>query len=166
MKKLLALVALVTSLGAHAAPASEESVERLLAATNAEALMPSLYAGMDQMMRQTLQHLVKGKSLTAEQQRALDALPSKFVSVMKDEMSWQKLKPKYIQLYRETFEQEEVDGLLAFYASPAGQAMITKMPVVMQKSFAISQSMMQSMLPKLEEAVKAAMAEAKSGTAK
>jgi len=166
MKKLLALAALVTSLGAHAAPASEESVERLLAATNAEALMPSIYAGMEQLMRQSMQQAVKGKPLTAEQQRALDAAPSKFAAVMKDEMSWQKLKPKYVQLYRETFEQEEVDGLLAFYASPAGQAMLTKMPVVMQKSFAMSQSMMQSVLPKLEEALKAALAEAKAGTAK
>ena len=71
------------------------------------------------------------------------------------------MKPLYVQLYRDTFEQEEVDGLLAFYASPTGQAFVNKMPMVMQKSMALSQSLMQSIIPKMTAAMKDAMAEAK-----
>ena len=66
-----------------------------------------------------------------------------------------------MQLYRDTFEQEEVDGLLVFYASPAGQAYVNKMPVVMQKSMALSQSLMQSIIPKMTAAMQDAIAEAK-----
>ena len=76
-------------------------------------------------------------------------------------MSWQRMKPLYVQLYQDTFEQDEVDGLLAFYTSPTGQAFLNKMPVVMQKSMALSQSLMQSALPKMTAAMKEALSEAK-----
>jgi hypothetical protein len=80
---------------------------------------------------------------------------------MKQELSWQKLKPLYVQIYRESFEQEEVDGLVAFYASPAGKAMLDKMPTVMQKSMAITQPLMQSLIPKMKSAMEEAMSEAR-----
>jgi hypothetical protein len=160
MKRLLALLSLLTSLSVHAAPASRESVENLLVATKAESMMSSVFAGMDQIMRQSMAQAAQGRSLNAEQQRVLDAMPPKFIAIMREEMSWQKMKPQYVQLYVETFEQEEVDGLLAFYASPTGQALLNKMPVVVQKSMALSQSLMQSALPKMQAAIKEALAEA------
>lgn len=159
--RVFALAALLVSFTVQAAPASQESVEALLSVTKTEALMDSLYSGMDQMMRQIINQTVQGKSLSAEQRHALDALPTKFVAVMREEMSWQKMKPLYVQLYCETFEQEEVDGMLAFYASPAGKALIKKMPVVMQKSLALSQSLLLSVAPKMRAAMEEAMQEAK-----
>jgi hypothetical protein len=161
MRKLLLLVALLASLPALAAPASEQSVEKLLAASRAESIINSLYANMEDLMRKSMQQAVQGKTLSAEQQRVLDAVPPKFVAVMQEEMSWQKMKPLYVQVYRETFEQEEVDGLIAFYESPAGKAMLEKMPTVVQKSIAITQPLMQSLLPKMKAAMAEAMAEAK-----
>jgi hypothetical protein len=159
--RVLAIAVLLASFGVQAAPASQESVEKLLSVTKSEAMMDSLYSGMDQVMRQSIEQSLQGKTITAEQRRALDAVPGKFVAVMREEMSWQKMKPQFISLYRDTFEQEEVDGMLAFYASPAGQALINKMPVVMQKSLALSQSLLQSVLPKMRVAMEEAMREAK-----
>lgn len=161
MRRLLAFAALLACLNAHAAPASAESVENLLAATKVEAMMDTLYANMEQMMRQGTKQTVQGMQISPEQQSALDAVPTKFMAVMREEVTWEKLKPLYVQLYRETFEQEEIDGLIAFYASPSGQAFVNKMPVVLQKSMAISQSLMQSLIPKMTAAMKEAMTEAK-----
>jgi hypothetical protein len=161
MRKLLLLLSLLASLNAQAAPASEESVEKLLDASRAESLINSLYSSMEDVMRNAMTQATQGKSLSAEQQRVLDAVPAKFVAVMMQEMSWQKLKPLYVQIYRETFEQEEIDGLVAFYASPAGKAMLDKMPAVMQKSMALTQPLMQSLIPKMKSAMAQAMSEAK-----
>lgn len=161
LKPLLAVLLALAALGARAEPASPESVERLLAVMKVEAVMDQLYGGMDQMMRQGMRQALAGKTVTPEQQRALDALPAKFVAVMREEMSWAKLKPQYMQMYAETFEQAEVDGLLAFYTSPTGQAMLAKMPVVMRKSVAMSQGLMKDVLPKITAAVEEAMREAK-----
>lgn len=164
--RAFALVTLLASLSVHAAPASQESVEALLTVTRTEKMMDSLYSGMDQMMRQSIGQTLQGQSLSAEQQRALDVLPSKFVSVMREEMSWQKMKPLYVQLYRETFEQEEIEGMLAFYDSPAGKAVLNKMPMVMQKSLALSQSLLQSAIPKMKAAVEEAIKEAQASEKK
>jgi len=161
MRRLLAFAALLAALNAYATPASQESVESLLAATKVESMMDSMYGGVEQMMRQGMKQAAQGKPLSPEQQRIFDAVPTKFVAVMREEMNWQKMKPLYVQLYRDTFEQEEVDGLLVFYASPVGQAFVNKMPIVMQKSMALSQSLMQSIIPKMTAAMKDAMAEAK-----
>ena len=112
-------------------------------------------------MRQGMKDSLQGKPVSAEQQRVLDTVPQKFMAVMREEFNWSKMKPMYIQLYSETFEQDEIDGLLAFYKSPVGQAFVTKMPVVMNKSMVIAQSQMQSLIPKMKEAIDSAMAEAK-----
>ncbi|MDR0674178.1 MAG: DUF2059 domain-containing protein [Zoogloeaceae bacterium] len=128
--------------------------------TKVESLMDSVYLGMEEMMRQASKQSTQGLSLSPDQQRVLDALPGKFVAVMREEMSWQKMKPQYVQLYCETFEQEEVDGMLAFYASPAGQALIDKMPALMQKSMDLSQFLLQSVTPRMLTAIKNTLREA------
>ena len=160
-KLLLASVMVVFVSQAAAAPASPESVEALLTATKAESMIESVYASMEQFMRTSMQQAAGGKTLTPEQQQVIDSLPAKFLALMRSEFTWDKLKPQYVQLYRETFDQEEIDGLAAFYRSTAGQAFINKMPIVMQKSMAISQSQMQALFPKIKSAVDQAISEAK-----
>ena len=123
--------------------------------------MDSMYRNVGQIMRQSMQKVVAGKLLAPEQQQILDALPGKFLAVMRTELTWDALKPQYVQLYRETFDQEEIDGLLAFYRSTAGQAFVNKIPTVLQKSMAISQSRMQTLLPRMRAAIEQALAEAK-----
>lgn len=159
--RLLVITALLASFSAQAAPASEESVETLLAVTNSKAVMETVFSSMDQMMRQGMQQSLQGKPITEKQRRMLDAVPAKFVAVMREEMSWEKMRPMYVKIYRETFEQHEIDGMLAFYATPAGKALINKMPVVMQKSMAVSQSMLRSFIPKMRAAMEEAMDEAR-----
>lgn len=161
MRKLLAFAVLMIACSADAAPASQESVEQLLAATRTESMMETIYGSLEQTMRQSMKKAVEGKPVSEQQQRFLDAVPAKFVAVMRDELNWAKLKPLYVQVYRETFEQDEIDGLIAFYTSPAGQAFVNKMPVVMQKSIVVTQAAMQSLAPRMSAAVKEALAEAK-----
>lgn len=162
MRKLIVIAATIfIALDASAVPANQESVETLLAVTRTETMMDSMYGGMEQMMRQGMQQAVQGKTLSSEQQRIFDALPARFVAVMREEFNWTKMKPMYVQLYRDTFEQEEIDGLVAFYRSPAGQAFTNKMPLVMQKAMAISQAQMQAFIPKMKTAIESAVAEAK-----
>lgn len=154
-------IALLASACLHAAPASVESVETLLHLSRAEASMEASYAGVEQLMRTSMSGITQGKPLSAEQQRVLDAAPAKFTAVMREEMSWAKLKPHFVKLYAETFDQAEIDGLIAFYRSPAGQAFIDKMPVVVQKSMAMTQTLMQSLMPKMQAAMQQAMQEAR-----
>jgi uncharacterized protein len=162
MRNLLA-TAISATVVAHAgaAPPSAESVETLLAVTKTETMLDAMYASMEQLMRQSMQQTTGGKPRSPQQQRVMDTVPARFSALMRAEMTWEKLKPGYVQLYSETFDQEEIDGLVAFYRSPAGQAFVAKMPTVMQKSVVLGQSQMQTLLPRMKAIIEQASVEAR-----
>ena len=156
---LLSLL-LSASIACSAAPASTESINTLLVVTKSEAMVTTMHAQMEQMMSQTLTGMLGGRKITEEQKRAIEAALKQFSIVMKEELSWANMKPMYISIYQETFTQEEIEGLIAFYRSPAGAAFIDKMPVIMQKSAVIMQARMPQLMEKMKAAMQKAMAEA------
>ena len=163
MNKLTILAAsIVLSATAHAAPPSRESVDALLAAMQADRLIESTLANVEQVMRQSMAGALRGQPMSAEQQRVLDAAPAKFTRVLKDELSWERMHPFYVQIYEESFTQEDIDGLLAFYRSPTGEAFVKKMPLAQQKSMALMQSRMGPMVEKMKAAMQEAIEEAKA----
>jgi len=41
-------------------------------------------------------------------------------------MSWEAMKPEFIKLYDDTYTEDEISGILLFYQSAPGQAMLTR----------------------------------------
>jgi hypothetical protein len=72
------------------------------------------------------------------------------------------MKPIYVEIYRDSFDQTEIDGLIAFCRTPVGQSFIEKMPVVMQKSLVAKQTLMAPLMAKMRAAMDKAVAEAKA----
>jgi uncharacterized protein len=157
MLKHLSALAILVATGlcapAFAVPVSTESVEKLLALTQVEKLLVSVRAQTDQMVTTTTTRMLDGRQASPEERKRMADFQARAIAGMREEMSWEKLKPLYVQIYVETFSQEEIDGLIAFYESPAGQAYIAKMPMVAQKSMAIMQERMAPMLRRLQENV-------------
>ena len=162
VKLITFLASLVFASLAYCAPASEESIDRLLAGAKVEKLLDTMLVNVDQVMRRSMEASMPGQQLSPEQRRVIDATATSFVQVMREEMTWDKLRPLYVQIYQESFTQEEIDGLIAFYESPAGVAFVDKMPFVMQKSMSIMQSRMAPMMEKMKAAMKEAIAEPKA----
>ena len=154
-------VALFSS-AACCAPPSTESVDHLLAVTKSETIIDGMLVNIEQSMRQGMATAQKGQQITAEQQRSMDLLPAKFAKVFREAMNWASMRPMFVQIYQESYTQEEVDGLVAFYQSPIGVAYIEKMPIVMQKSMTLVQTRMGPMMEKMQAALKQAMEEAKT----
>jgi uncharacterized protein len=150
-KFLVAAIVALSACSAMANPPSAESLDRLFAATKSEALLESMARDMENFVRQSMQQQMAGKTLTPAQQRALDEFPKKAAALMSEEMSWAIMKPQYARVYAESFTQDEVDGLIAFYATPAGLAMVNKMPVVMQKSMQLAQQQLQRLMPRIQQ---------------
>jgi len=59
-----------------------------------------------------------------------------------------------VKAYDETFSDEEVDAILAFYETPAGRAMVAKTPALLAKSVSIVQSQMGDLTPDIERLAK------------
>lgn len=141
------LCAPVTAL---AAQASDGSIKQLLAVTKAEKLIESMRAQFDAIMDNAVQQALKGQTASARQQQVISRMKSKMVEVLQQELRWEKLEPMSVRLYKESFTEDEVRGMLAFYKTPAGQAVINKMPLLMQKTMFEMQKLTTDMIPKVK----------------
>jgi hypothetical protein len=120
------------SLAAQAAPPTLESIERLMAISQADKLTDMARSQIRGSMKLVTDQMLQGQPVTAGEQRAIDRFTAKVNTMVNEELSTDKLRPIYVVMYRETFTQEEVDGMIAFYQSPVGQSMLAKMPRAMQ----------------------------------
>jgi uncharacterized protein len=137
MNKLLAtaLVWMLICGGAAAAnnaPASDASIREMLELTNSRQMLDSVKGQMTAMMNTTMQNATRSQTITPERQAVLDRMSAKISAVLADMLNWDDMLPMYLRTYRATFTQDEIDGVIKFYKSPAGKAYVKKMPVVMQ----------------------------------
>ena len=124
-------------------------------------MLESAHAQIDGIMKNNLQQILKGQSVTAEQQAIIDEFPARLAPIMKEEMSWATMQPQMAALYSDVFTQEEIDGLISFYQSPTGRVMVSKMPQIMQKSMALTQQMMMQALPRVQAAMQDVLKQAR-----
>jgi len=166
MKKFLVLAALAFgALQAHAAPASEESIDRLFTIMKVQSTTDGMYAQLGGYMRKMMEEALDAKAMSpADREKALafaDAYVARTMPLIREEFGWAKMRERYVRIYRESFSQEEVNGLIAFYSSPAGQAFVDKMPLVMQKSMNEMSQMMGTLAPRLAKLAQESAAEFK-----
>lgn len=142
---------LVFTLPVFAAAPSEESLKELLTVTNAKQLLESGLSRIDSAMQQALQRSLRGKKLEPADQKAIDDMRVRMVALMKQEMSWDIVEPMFIDVYKQSLTQDEVDGMLKFYKTDAGQAVIKKMPLVMRHTMQSVQKRMMEIMPKVQQ---------------
>ena len=151
---LVTISCLVVVCSSVSAPPSEQSINELLDVTNMPRMMDQILANMDQGMKtgmqQGMQQSLQGRELTAKQRAEVENFQKKLMGIMRDELAFDKVRDIYLKVYRETFTQEEVDGLIAFYKSPAGKAYVEKVPSAMQRAGAEMQSRIGPMVQKMD----------------
>ena len=143
-------VLLIVSLSATAAPPSDQSIEEMMRVMQVEKMLNQMLAQMETGMEQGLQQSLQGKTATGAQKARIAEFQKKLSGILKDELSFAKMKDVYLQVYRETFTQEEITSIIAFYSSPAGKAMVEKEPVAMQKAGTLMQARIGPMTQKLQ----------------
>lgn len=146
---LFCSVGLCTSFAADNPP-SEASIKQLLELSQAHQLVDTMIAQMDGYMRQIMQQATQGQNITPEIQKDINKRQSEMMSMINELLDWNKLEPMYIRVYQKSFTQGEVDGLTSFYKTPTGQALLTKMPVVMQNTLNEMQQIMQPMMQRMQ----------------
>jgi len=144
--------------------ASKESIRQLLVISNVRAALDSMASQFDQYMDNAFKQALNGQTPTPEQKRIMDTTRTKMVAVMRQELNWDSLESMYIDVYHETLTQSEVDGMIAFYKTPAGQAVIKKLPAVMQRSMSAIQQRMPALIEKLQQATREAQMELQKST--
>lgn len=141
---VLAVGALITVSPARAQEMTKEAkIEQILTLTKIESMMDRTLAQMKAMSAQAT------AGMTPDEQAKAQATQDKILDLAK--AAWTKLRPQYVKLYSETFSDEEIDGLLAFYQSSTGQAMIEKMPELMAKFMTLMMPEMQRIMKEAQQ---------------
>lgn len=155
MKRTLAVAALSCSIAlsvtsAKDNPPSEGSIKRLLEVGQVHKLIDTMMAQMDSYLKQVLQQVTQDQHITPEIQKDIDRRQAEMMAGIQEVLDWNKLEPLYVRVYQKSFTQGEVDGLIAFYKTPTGQALLTKMPVVMQNTMSEVQGLIKPMMQRME----------------
>ena len=148
MKKILFILIAIVSFNAVAQeePKDKKLVE-LVNVLDMDSMLESMYSQMEVMM----QNMATEMGVSPSEQPIFDEYYSKMTLLMRETMSWEKIEPEVIRLYERNFSEEEIDGMLAFYKSEAGQAILKKMPVVMNESMQLGHNLMKETIPQLQE---------------
>jgi hypothetical protein len=149
-------------LPAQGARPTEASVRRVLAAAHLDTILGTYSAQIETSLRASMQHELAGQTLNPEQGAIMNQMQDKIVALMREEMDWKRMEPQIIELYRNTFSQPEVNGMLSWYTSATGKAVVAKMPVVTQQMADYAQERVQDVVPKLMQLQKDTVAQLKA----
>lgn len=154
MKKSACIVAIIIVFVAVglSVKAQDESKRVLagefLSLMNVKETQEKALAMFNQMIFAQIQKM-NPKSEDPAVQARLTTYMEKIMNMVRDEMSWDKMKDEYITLYSETYTEPELKDMIAFYKTPSGQAFIKKQPEVLKRSFELSQKVMGGLMPKI-----------------
>ncbi len=137
---------------------TEASIKELLKASDAAKLIDSATTQIDGMVQNVANQVTQSQP-SPEVKKIVDNMKAKTAAIIKAEINWALFEPIYIRVYQKAFTQEEVDGMIAFYSSAAGKAIVGKMPQAMQTVMAESQGLMRPIMMKLQGAQQEMMKE-------
>lgn len=116
-------------------------------------LKQSIAMSMNQVKSGFYQQLF-GVKVPPDQQQTMVEFQDKVEKLMTDALSWESLEPAYAKIFADAYTEEEIDGILAFYKSPSGQALLAKTPVLMAQGSLLAQQRVTAIQPQLQELMK------------
>lgn len=134
-----------------AEPATDATIKELLTISKAQKLVDDINKQMESQMNATVLKQLGGRLPTPSQQQVIAKMTQRMAALLKEELAWEKMEPMYTRLYKQSFTEEELAGMLAFYKTPAGQAILHKLPMLMQTLMQDIQDMIVGMTPRIGE---------------
>jgi uncharacterized protein len=116
------------------APPSDASLQELSTLSRREEVYNSVKAQMDAMINSSLKEASNSQATTPEREAVLERMRAKMVAACDEAFNAQAMQMIMARVYQATYTQDEVDGLIAFYKTPAGQALIKKSPLLIQNT--------------------------------
>jgi hypothetical protein len=156
--------AVVTQALAADTPPSEASIRRLMAATDSKKTLDSALTTIDASMNNGLKAALANEPMSEQGQQIIDDMRQQLTAVVKEALTWNDLEPLFIEVYKRSLTQSEVDGMIRFYESEAGKAVVRKMPLIVQNTTQLMQERMKAILPKMMQIERDAIAKAKAAS--
>ena len=148
---MLAVVMVVAPVGARADEASKQAkVKELFAVMHMDHSLDRMRSAMEQQVQATAKNAPGTEQMTPEKKKMQQEFVDNSMKVVDENFGWAELEPAYVKLYADTYTEAELDGILAFYKSPAGQALLTKTPELSAGVMQIVHGHMGDFQPKMQ----------------
>jgi uncharacterized protein len=121
-----------------------------LAVIDAKKMLVGMKGKVNGMVSSMLQQAAEGHPVSAKDQAILDRMRSNMLAALDETFTWDALVPVHVRTYKVSFTQVEMDGMSAFYKTPAGQALSKTIPVVMKNIMNEMPGLMEPMLERLQ----------------
>ena len=156
MRRLSLALALATAFAATPASAAEPQqtatqqassadIARLLEVMDMRSMMDSMLKQMSEVQEATITQAF-GSDLSDKDRAEMSDFMRRTNAKVHARLSWDRLEPLFSRVYTQLFSRREVDAMIAFYGSPAGQRVVAKMPALMQNTLGAVQRMVVPML--------------------
>ena len=150
----LAVLLAVAPLAAAQQP-SEAQVDRLLEVMRAKETLDATLPQVQAMQQQMVAQMTAGQELDEEDRARINRMLESTNSSLATVLTWERMGPLYRDIYAQTFTAEDVEAIIGFYESPAGQKTLDKMPQLMQNTMNAVQQLVMPLLQQLEQDIAA-----------
>lgn len=124
------LFALATPIAARADDASHRAkAEELVTLNNTQKAVNQIAGSISAQVDQAAERSA-GPDPTDEQKAKIEDFKKHTAELVDSTLGWTAMKSAVVDLYVKAFTEEQIDGILAFYKTPAGAAFIEKMPEI------------------------------------
>ncbi|MCK4947206.1 MAG: DUF2059 domain-containing protein [Candidatus Aureabacteria bacterium] len=127
---------------------------------------------MDESYNQTIKKAMRmpidffeSQNMPEEEKIQAKKSVEKSVKITRENFSWEKMKPMFVDIYVETLSLEDLEGLIKFYESPLGQRFVKKQPQIGEATMSKMQELMQKIVAELDQATQQALIKIKTTTA-
>lgn len=144
---LISLLMAGTSFAQTITPESRAAAEKLLAVLKMD-------ENFDNSIKQAVQMqsgMLDKMGLSEEEKAAATKNMKESMSGMLEKFSWANTKGMFVDIYAEVFTGQELQGIIEFYESPAGQKFVEKQPQLMQVTMQKMQALMAEMMPEIQK---------------
>ncbi|MGA9071143.1 MAG: DUF2059 domain-containing protein [Terracidiphilus sp.] len=132
---------------------TKEQLNKLFELMNVRGQLASLSKMMPGLLQQQMQQMQKDHpemaTMSEEQQKEADKIMNKFMGRVFDVYNADDMIADMASIYQRHLTRSDVDGIIAFYSSPAGQHMIAMVPVIMQEYMPLAMQRMQDRMKPL-----------------
>ena len=92
-----------------------------------------------------------GPNATPESKTQLADFEKKFAQMIDGQVGWDVIEPQLVDFYTKAFTEEELDVIVTFYKTPAGAALVEKMPAVNAQATQLLQAKMAAVQPQMKQ---------------
>jgi len=147
---LAAVLAVAPCYGQDNDATKRAKVEELMTTMHVDSMMDQMTAMAKQQVDQASQGLTGAETMTPTQKKIFADYQEKSMDLVMATVSYKAVKPEMVKLYVDTFTDEEIEGITAFYKSPTGQALLKKTPQLMSSMMEFMQGSIADLQPKLK----------------